>query len=216
MVKANGYGLGADRGRARARAARPVGLRRGLGGRGRRAPGRGHRAPDTRRESAARRRGRVDTSRTIFDPPSAIPSRSTPGRSDRRGRFTSRSTPGWPRRGALGRSVRARASARMRSSTLPGWEGVFTHFHSAESDAGSASVQWDRFQGVAGGPASTGRDWCTPPIARRRSGAKAFAADLIRPGIFLYGGEAGRDAEDGGDAPGSGGSAEDRCARVGR
>jgi alanine racemase len=70
-----------------------------------------------------------------------------------------------------------------------GWEGLFTHFHSADSDPGSASAQWDRLQAVL----------ATMPrrpalIHAANSGAalqgRRFAGDLIRPGIFLYGGAA--------------------------
>ena len=71
-----------------------------------------------------------------------------------------------------------------------GWEGLFTHFHSADTDPGSVAVQWDRFQAVL----------ATMPrrpalIHAANSGAalqgRRFAGDLIRPGIFLYGGAAG-------------------------
>jgi alanine racemase len=70
------------------------------------------------------------------------------------------------------------------------WEGVFTHFHSADIDPGSAAVQWDRLQGVL---ATMPR---RPPLvhAANSGGAlrgRRFAGDLIRPGIFLYGGAAG-------------------------
>jgi alanine racemase len=71
-----------------------------------------------------------------------------------------------------------------------GWEGLFTHFHSADTDPGSLSVQWDRLQAVL----------ATMPrrpalVHAANSGAalqgRRFAGDLIRPGIFLYGGAAG-------------------------
>jgi alanine racemase len=71
-----------------------------------------------------------------------------------------------------------------------GWEGLFTHFHSADTDPGSVPVQWDRFRAVL----------ATMPrrpalIHAANSGAalqgRRFAGDLIRPGIFLYGGAAG-------------------------
>jgi len=71
-----------------------------------------------------------------------------------------------------------------------GWEGMFTHFHSADTDPGSAAVQWDRLQGVL---ATMPR---RPALvhAANSGGAlqgRRFAGDLIRPGIFLYGGAAG-------------------------
>jgi alanine racemase len=70
-----------------------------------------------------------------------------------------------------------------------GWEGLFTHFHSADTDPGSVSAQWDRLQAVL----------ATMPrrpalVHAANSGAalqgRRFAGDLIRPGIFLYGGGA--------------------------
>jgi alanine racemase len=71
-----------------------------------------------------------------------------------------------------------------------GWEGVFTHFHSADSDPGSIAVQWERFRGVLEG--LPGR----PLLIHAANSAAAlvgtaYAADLVRPGIFLYGGNAG-------------------------
>ena len=45
----------------------------------------------------------------------------------------------------------ALAAAREAVATAAGWEGIFTHFHSADRDAESASVQWRRFQAVVGG-----------------------------------------------------------------
>lgn len=75
----------------------------------------------------------------------------------------------------------------------PGWEGAFTHFHSADSDPPSASVQWERFQGVL---AAMPR---RPALVHAANSAaslhgRAYAGDLIRPGIFLYGGRAGGQA----------------------
>jgi alanine racemase len=71
-----------------------------------------------------------------------------------------------------------------------GWEGVFTHFLSAESDTDTTVRQWDRFQEVV---QSLPR---RPVLVHAANSAAAlrgrgFAADLVRPGIFLYGGMAG-------------------------
>jgi alanine racemase len=71
-----------------------------------------------------------------------------------------------------------------------GWEGVFTHFHSADTDLDSAGGQWDRLQAVI---AAFPR---RPPLVHAANSAAAmqghrFAGDLVRPGIFLYGGAAG-------------------------
>jgi alanine racemase len=71
-----------------------------------------------------------------------------------------------------------------------GWEGIFTHFHSAETDPASADVQWERFQQVL---AALPR---RPSLVHAANSAAAlqgriFAGDLVRPGIYLYGGSAG-------------------------
>ena len=89
----------------------------------------------------------------------------------------------WNDEAALGAAV-----ARLR--TAMGWEGIFTHFHSADTDPPSAAVQWDRFMGVVGPMPRR------PPLVHAANSAgalcgRAYAGDLIRPGIFLYGGEAG-------------------------
>jgi alanine racemase len=75
-------------------------------------------------------------------------------------------------------------------ASSPGWEGVFTHFHSADSDPPSVHRQWRRFQQLL--EALPGR----PPLVHAANSAAAlqgkhYAADMVRPGIFLYGGEAG-------------------------
>jgi alanine racemase len=72
-------------------------------------------------------------------------------------------------------------------AVAPGWEGVFTHFHSAESDADTTGLQWDRFQQVL---QSLPR---RPALVHAANSAaalsgKCYPADLVRPGIFLYGG----------------------------
>jgi alanine racemase len=71
-----------------------------------------------------------------------------------------------------------------------GWEGVFTHFHSPETDAAATERQWGRFQEAIG---------CLPHRPRLVHAANSaaalrgprYTADLVRPGIFLYGGGAG-------------------------
>jgi alanine racemase len=89
----------------------------------------------------------------------------------------------WDDEAALHHAAQALAAA-------PGWEGVFTHFHSADSDPGSAATQWARFQVVLS------RFPRRPPLVHAANSAAAlcgrtYAADLARPGIFLYGGKAG-------------------------
>jgi alanine racemase len=72
----------------------------------------------------------------------------------------------------------------------PGWEGIFTHFHSAESDVDSSVRQWDRFQDVLQSLPRPSLVHCANSAAALKG--RAFTADLVRPGIFLYGGSAGR------------------------
>jgi len=69
-------------------------------------------------------------------------------------------------------------------------EGVFTHFHSGDDAPDSMDQQWQRFMGLV--QVMDRR----PPLVHAANSAAAlrdrkYAADLVRPGIFLYGGEAG-------------------------
>ena len=74
--------------------------------------------------------------------------------------------------------------------TANGWEGAFTHFLAAESDADATRRQWDRFQEVLRAlPRRPAADSCGQQ--RRGAPGKVFAGDLVRPGIYLYGGAAG-------------------------
>jgi len=71
-----------------------------------------------------------------------------------------------------------------------GWEGIFTHFLNAEADSGTTERQWHRFQQTL---ASLPR---RPSLIHAANSAAAlqgtgYAADLVRPGIYLYGGSAG-------------------------
>lgn len=72
------------------------------------------------------------------------------------------------------------------------WTGAYTHFHSAdERDAGPTERQWRRFQdAVAQFPVS--REDLMLHAANSAAAIRwpALAADAIRPGIFLYGGRA--------------------------
>jgi alanine racemase len=75
------------------------------------------------------------------------------------------------------------------------WVGCFTHLHSADSDAGSVDVQWRSFQDAL--------DALHPPASVRihvlnSAGVfcrPGYASSAVRPGIFLYGGGVGGDAE---------------------
>jgi alanine racemase len=76
------------------------------------------------------------------------------------------------------------------------WEGCFTHFHSAdEADLGSAERQHARFTEALRSLAAVADvgprrvlHTSNSAAAMRRAG---FGGDVVRPGIFMYGGEAG-------------------------
>lgn len=72
------------------------------------------------------------------------------------------------------------------------WDGCYTHFHSADSPGDATATQWARLQEtVALLPPMPGHailHACNSPGAMRHP---EFAADAVRPGIFLYGGVAG-------------------------
>jgi len=73
----------------------------------------------------------------------------------------------------------------------PAMEGAFTHFHSADIDAGSVEVQLQRFGDAI---QSLGR---RPGLLHVANSAGAFRVrapfDLARPGIFLYGAQVAAD-----------------------
>ena len=92
----------------------------------------------------------------------------------------------WLRVSEWGPAVAGRASATLC------WEGCYTHFHSADSeDDGATMAQWRRFTETLG---SLERETlglthaCNAAAALRYS---SLAADVVRPGIFLYGGGVG-------------------------
>ncbi len=71
--------------------------------------------------------------------------------------------------------------------TALGWEGVFTHFHSPDTDLVATEVQWSQLNEVVA------RLPRRPPLVHAANSAAAisgtrYTADLVRPGIFLYGG----------------------------
>jgi alanine racemase len=71
-----------------------------------------------------------------------------------------------------------------------GYEGAFTHFHSAADDEAATAAQWERFVGVVGRLGAPPRWVHAANSAGGRWGGR-FAGTLARPGIFLYGGAAG-------------------------
>jgi alanine racemase len=97
---------------------------------------------------------------------------------------------GMSRAGVRWNDTAAWERIRVLLATSTGWEGVFTHFLAAESDSVTTALQWDRFQRLL--PTMPRR----PPLVHAANSAaallgKRYAGDLVRPGIFLYGGEAG-------------------------
>jgi alanine racemase len=75
-------------------------------------------------------------------------------------------------------------------SDTAGFEGLFTHFHSADVSPASVKEQWARFE------AALARLERRPRLVHAANSAAALAhpetaGDLVRPGIFLYGGRAG-------------------------
>ena len=71
-----------------------------------------------------------------------------------------------------------------------GFEGLFTHFHSAHEAPHTIESQWNRLQAVVRAIPTR------PAMVHAANSAAALShpevrADLIRPGIFLYGGESG-------------------------
>lgn len=69
----------------------------------------------------------------------------------------------------------------------PHLEGAFTHFHSADASGASVERQWQRFT------AAVGRLPERPSLLHAANSAAAWRLrerlDLVRPGIFLYGGQ---------------------------
>ncbi len=71
-----------------------------------------------------------------------------------------------------------------------GWEGAFTHFHSAETDPVATRLQWARLQEAL---IALGRRPRWVHAANSGAGVQdlGLGGDLARPGIYLYGGRIG-------------------------
>jgi alanine racemase len=96
---------------------------------------------------------------------------------------------GMGRAGVPWNDTSALAAIRSGLSRAAGWEGVYTHFHSADTDEASLATQWDRFQDVVRAlPRRPALVHAANSAAALRG--RCYAADLVRPGIYLYGGEA--------------------------
>src|SRR5438309_945553 len=72
----------------------------------------------------------------------------------------------------------------------PAFEGCYTQFHSADRDDGSIDVQTDRFRQAV---AQLKRRPALLHVANSAGALRdrRYAFDLVRPGVFLYGGSPG-------------------------
>jgi alanine racemase len=99
--------------------------------------------------------------------------------------FDWRETPAWAP------AVRERCGESLQ------WTGVYTHFHGADSpDPTATAVQWERFKdALAQLPVS--REDLLVHASNSAASMRwpSFAADAVRPGIYLYGGQVGPDAD---------------------
>ncbi|HSJ06847.1 MAG TPA: alanine racemase [Longimicrobiales bacterium] len=84
-----------------------------------------------------------------------------------------------------------------RCSEMLRWTGVYTHFHGADSpDPTATAVQWERFRdALAQLPVS--REDLLVHASNSAASMRwpGFAADAVRPGIYLYGGHVGPEAD---------------------
>jgi alanine racemase len=92
--------------------------------------------------------------------------------------------------GRWGLPWRAVGAEAPRFRDAPGFQGIFTHFHSPAEAPASVQEQSDRFRVAL---AALGK---RPPLVHSANSAALLdhpetAGDLVRPGIFLYGGRAG-------------------------
>lgn len=96
----------------------------------------------------------------------------------------------WRETGVWAERVRAFCSERLR------WRGVYTHFQGADAaERGATATQWERFRdALAQLPVS--REDLMVHAANSAAAMRwpEYAADAVRPGIFLYGGRVGQDA----------------------
>jgi len=83
-------------------------------------------------------------------------------------------------------------AARRAEAAGARWEGCFTHLHSADEAPGTIEGQWARFQKALEG-AGKRRDGLLIHVLNSAGALRSpeYAADAVRPGIFLYGGRVG-------------------------
>lgn len=97
----------------------------------------------------------------------------------------------WRESGAWTEALRSRLGPGVR------WTGIFTHFHAADApDPRAAVVQWERFRDTLVQLPVSREDL----LVHAANSAAAlrfpeFAADAVRPGIFLYGGHPAPEAD---------------------
>lgn len=188
MVKANGYGLGAVPVARALEAVAPWGF--------------GVATPEEGAELRAAGIGRPIVVFTPWAPawlPACLEARLTPAIGDPQALAAWRATgrpfhveidTGMGRAGVRWDDTAGLAAVAAALADGAACEGVFTHFHSADDDAASVERQWERFQSVVRSLP------VRPPLVHAANSAAAlrgrhFAADLVRPGIYLYGGAAG-------------------------
>lgn len=82
------------------------------------------------------------------------------------------------------------AAMAERLADAAGFEGIFTHFHSADTDDAATREQADRFDEVLGALTTRPRIVHLSASAGAQKGPE-YGTDLARPGIYLYGGKAG-------------------------
>ncbi len=83
-------------------------------------------------------------------------------------------------------------AARRAEAAGARWEGCFTHLHSADEAPGTIQDQWARFQKALEAAGERREDLLVHVL--NSAGAlrsPRYAADAVRPGIFLYGGRVG-------------------------
>lgn len=88
----------------------------------------------------------------------------------------------WP---AAARALAAQAGPQAR------WEGLYTHFHSADSaDPGASEAQWARFrEAVEALPVPRGSLRLHTSNSAAALRWPEWAGDLVRAGVYLYGGQ---------------------------
>lgn len=194
MVKANGYGLGAVAVVQALEAEEPWGY-----------------GVATIEEGAELRNAGITRPILVFTPLSAEPASITATRSaalrpiigdltaldawltgePENGPFHIEIDTGMHRSGFAWHDRESLAALGARLRVAPGWEGAFTHFHSADTDFASVRAQAARFDSVVVGLPRRPRLLHSASSAAGQPDAQV-GGDLARPGIFLYGGRAGQ------------------------